>query len=65
MCGGLLRHHIESSGGWPIDMDSWSGWPIDMDSSCGSSEIDMDPSCDMLIPFLFFICVLVRHAGPS
>jgi hypothetical protein len=36
----------------PIDMDSWSGCPIDMDSSCGSSDIDMDCSCDMLIPFL-------------
>ena len=51
--------------GWPIDMDSWSGWPIDMDSFCGSSDIDMDCSCDMLIPSLFLICVLVRHAGLS
>ena len=45
-------------------MGSWSGWPIDMDSFCGSSDIDMNCSCDMLIPSLFPICVLVRHAGP-
>jgi hypothetical protein len=55
---------MDSWSGWPIDMDSWSGWPIDMDSFCGSSDIDMNCSCDMLIPSLFLICVLVRHAGP-
>ena len=60
------RHHVESSSGWPIDMDSSCGSSdIDMDSSCGSSDIDMDCSCDMLIPSLFLICVLVRYAGMS
>ena len=46
-------------------MESWSGWPIDMGSFCGSSDIYMDCSCDMLVPSLFLICVLVRHAGLS
>ena len=46
-----------------MDMDSWSGCPIDMDSWSGC-PIDMDCSSDMLIPSLFLICVLVRHAGP-
>ena len=59
------RHHMDSSCGWRMGVDSWSGWPIDMDSSCGSSDIDMDCSCDMLIPSLFLICVLVRYAGKS
>ncbi|MFZ0186480.1 MAG: hypothetical protein WAL72_06020 [Streptosporangiaceae bacterium] len=41
------------------------GWSIDMNSSCGSSDIDMDCSRDMLIPSLCLICVLVRHEGLS
>ena len=59
------RYHVDSWSGWPIDMDSWSGWPIDMDSFCGSSDIDMDCSCDMLVLSLFLIRMLVRHAGLS
>jgi hypothetical protein len=60
----LARHYIDSSSCWPMDMDSWSGWPMDMDSWSGW-PMDMDSSCDMFVPFLCLICVLVRHAGHS
>ena len=54
---------IASSCGGLIDIASSSGWPIDIEPSCGSSDIDMDCSRDMVILSLFPSCVLVWRAG--
>ena len=59
--GGLID--IASSSGGLIDIASSSGWPIDIEPSCGSSDIDMDCSRDMVILSLFPSCVLVWRAG--